>query len=114
MQQTCLFCLDPIKENTLNPIGCQCTIYAHQSCFHLWFQQKQQLECPICHTIAIPNPLSYENVRVVYVESPEQRTMERNIQRRFRNQEKAIAMCCCVLFGWSIGLTILELVFGKG
>jgi hypothetical protein len=40
--------------------------------------------------------------------------MERYAQRRFRNQEKAIAMCCCVLFGWSIGLTILELVFGRG
>ncbi len=110
MEQTCLFCLDPIKGNTLNPIGCQCTIYAHESCFHTWFQQKQQLECPICHTISMPNLISPENIHVVYVEAPQ----NTNIQRNFRNQEKAIALCCCVLLGWSIGLTILELVFGRG
>jgi hypothetical protein len=111
MEHNCLFCLEPVKESTtLNPIGCQCAIHAHEACFHTWFQQKQQLECPICHTVSIPNPVPFDNIHIVYVQAPQ----ERDMQRRVRNHEKAVAMCCCILLGWSIGLGILEVVFGKG
>ena len=111
MEATCLFCLDPIKENnTRNPIGCQCAVHAHESCIHAWFQQKQQIECPICHTVSIPNPVSYENIQIVYIERPE----VQETRRYFRANEKAIALCCCVLLGWSIGLTIVEAVWGRG
>jgi hypothetical protein len=109
MESICLFCLDPIKENrTPNPIGCQCSIHAHQACFQTWFHQKQQLECPICHTVSIPNPVVHENIHIVYVQSSE----PRDFQQRVRNHEKAIGMCCCILLGWSIGLAILEVAWG--
>lgn len=109
MEPICLFCLESIKENsTQNPIGCQCVIRAHASCFRTWFHQKQQLECPICHTVSIPNPVVYDNIHIVYVQSGE----SRNTERRMRKHERAMAMCCCILLGWSIGLTILEAVWG--
>jgi len=112
MERICLFCFDPIKENnTRNPIGCQCAIHAHESCIHSWFQQKQQIECPICHTVSIPNPVSYENIQIVFIERNQSREGER---RAFQANQKVIALCCCVLLGWSIGLTIVEAVWGHG
>ena len=109
--QSCLFCLEPVDTQVVtNPIGCACRISAHANCFHEWFEQKQQMECPICHTVAIPNRIAYENIHVVYINT----TDVGRRQRQMRSQDKAALFCCCVLFGWSIGLTILETVFGKG
>ena len=108
MQPSCLFCLEPVEKNGLgNPIGCSCTIQAHAACFDQWFHQKQQLECPICHTVSIPNAVAVENIRIVFVDATRERQTE---QTRFRGHEKAAAFCCCLLLGWSIGLTIIDLV----
>lgn len=104
MDESCIFCLDPLKQNpTSNPFGCSCKILAHESCLHAWFHQKQNIECPICHTVRTENPV------VVYVEVP----MEQEERRSFRRNEKAIAACCCILIGWAISLTIIDLVFRK-
>lgn len=103
MDSSCLFCLDIIKENpTQNPVGCSCKIHAHQSCFQNWFTQKERMECPICHTVAVPTPFHHDQVHVVFVERPTE-------TRPNRTSEKAIAMCCCILLGWAIGLTVIEL-----
>lgn len=110
--QACLFCLDLVeKEQGENPIGCACRIVAHRSCFTKWFEQKQQLECPICHTVAVPNRIAHENIHIVYINT---RDVNRTQRREMRTQDKAALFCCCLLMGWSIGLTILNLAFEKG
>lgn len=108
MNKVCLFCLEDIEGSPLgNPIGCQCKIQVHDACFQTWFQQKQSLECPICHTVSVPTPFHHENVHVVFVREERRDSQER--QRR--SNQKAIAMCCCLLLGWSVGLTILEAIY---
>lgn len=108
MQPPCLFCLEPVEKQPIsNPIGCHCKISSHTSCFEQWFQQKQQMECPICHTVSIPNQVAVENIRIVFVDNSNTERRE----RRYRGHEKAVAFCCCLLMGWAIGLTILDLVF---
>ena len=112
MNPACLFCLEPIEKNTVgNPIGCACKVSAHTTCFEQWFQQKHQMECPICHTISIPNQIAMDNIRVVFIDATNTRPIERN--SIFRGHEKAATFCCCLLMGWAIGLTILDLVFGN-
>ena len=102
MEESCIFCLDPFKQNpTSNPIGCSCKIIAHESCIHAWYHQKQQVECPICHVVAIQNPV------VVYVQLSDQQ-QERQISRA---TEKAIAFCCCMLILWAISLSIIDFLF---
>jgi len=108
MTPICLFCLEDIHENPKpNPIGCSCTIQAHESCFHAWFQQKQSLECPICHTVSIPTQFHHENLHVVFVE----RRGDPESRQRSRRHEKAVTLCCCLLLGWTLGLTIFEFIF---
>lgn len=105
METPCLFCLEQIKENVMNnPIGCTCKLQAHKHCFEQWFQQKNQMECPICHCITTPNPI----VHVVYIEEPQQDLRVNPIVRH----EKAAAFCCCLLLGWAFGITILNMVQG--
>jgi hypothetical protein len=107
MEASCLFCLEPVKQDSIqNPIGCQCRIVAHTQCFNAWYQQKQQLECPICHTLAIPNAVHVDNIRIVFVDT----SQRSESQRRFRGHEKAVAFCCCLLMGWAIGFTIIDLI----
>lgn len=109
--QPCLFCLEPVEKGQVaNPIGCACRIVAHQTCFTQWFEQKQQMECPICHTVAVPNRIAYENIHVVYINTTE---IDRTRQRDVRGRDKAVMFCCCLLMGWSIGLTILEAISAK-
>jgi len=107
MEPSCLFCLDPVKQDSLqNPIGCHCKIVAHTQCFNSWYQQKQQLECPICHTISIPNPAAIDTVRIVFIDT----TRRAAAERRFRGNEKAVTFCCCLLLGWAVGLSIIEAI----
>ncbi len=68
------------------------------------------MECPICHTVAVPNRVAYENVHIVYINT----TDANREQRQLRSRDKAALVCCFLLFGWSIALTILELTFGRG
>lgn len=108
MEPSCLFCLEQIKENRMmNPIGCQCTLQAHTHCFEQWFQQKNQMECPICHTVSVPNRMVMDTVHVVYIQTPQ---VVR--QNPMVGHEKAAAFCCCLLLGWPVGITILNMVMG--
>jgi hypothetical protein len=106
MESSCLFCLEPIREAfPPNPIGCPCKIQAHKQCFDAWFVQKNQMECPICHTIAIPNQI-HDTIHIVYVD-----TTQVQPRRQQANQQKnAAVFCCLLLMGWSIGMTIIDLV----
>lgn len=108
MQPSCLFCLETVEKNLIpNPIGCACRISAHSACFEQWFSQKQQMECPICHTVSIPNAVAVDNIRIVFIDTTREREMH---ERRFRGHEKAVAACCCLLMGWAIGITIIDLI----
>lgn len=108
MNSSCLFCLEPIeKDGIQNPIGCPCKVTAHQPCFRQWIQQKNQKECPICHTVSVPNQSSYENIHIVYVNTSSE-TRRRDTSR---SNEKAAAFCCCLLIGWAVGITVLNLAF---
>jgi hypothetical protein len=107
MEETCLFCLEPVKptEATVNPIGCPCQIKSHGTCLQEWFEEKQQYECPICHTVSIPNPVQ-PVYQIVYVrETPRSNSM---IDQQ---HQKCMAVCCFSLLGWTIILTILDLIF---
>ena len=107
MESPCLFCLEPIQaEQTINPIGCHCKIQAHKQCFDAWFVQKNQLECPICHAVSVPNRVLHDNIHIVYINTTEAQERERH----YTQQQKAAGYCCLLLLGWSIGITILDLV----
>jgi hypothetical protein len=105
MESCCLFCLEPIREAfPPNPIGCPCKLQAHKHCFDAWFLQKNQMECPICHTVATPNQV-LNSIHIVYVDTTSARP------RREQNQhKKAAVFCCLLLMGWSIGMTIVDLI----
>jgi hypothetical protein len=107
MESSCLFCLEPIREAfPPNPIGCPCKIQAHKQCFDAWFVQKNQMECPICHTVSVPNQILQDQVHIVYVQAPDLQPR----QRIETQQKKAVIFCCFLIFGWSIGMTILDLI----
>lgn len=109
MEPSCLFCLEQIKENVpINPIGCPCKIQAHKQCFEQWFAEKNQIECPICHTVSVPNRIALDTIHVVYIQQPQVDTH----YNAMAGHEKAAAFCCCLLLGWAVGITILNLVTG--
>lgn len=103
MEETCLFCLEPLQGNPTGTIlDCSCKIFVHESCLHAWYTQKQCFECPICHTITIQNPI------VVVVSQRNQETEE-----TYQRHQKLAAGCCCILLFWAISLLILDFVFAK-
>lgn len=110
MLPLCLFCLEEIKENQGCPnlIGCGCEINCHPVCLEVWFQQKQQMECPICHVVRQVNPVHrVEPPRefvIVHVQGPQNTEHARTL----RGQEKCVAFCCLSLLFWWIGALILE------
>ncbi len=102
-----MFCLEPVKTNELafNPIGCQCQFKSHGTCLQAWFHEKQNYECPICHTVAVPvNPLPV--VQYVYVRETEEYQQESRITER---QKKFVLCCCFVWLFWSLFLSLFEL-----
>ncbi len=102
---SCLFCLEPVLENPIsNPIGCSCRIEAHKSCFEGWVTTKQSLECPICHTVSIPNRLPDTQITIVYID----RTSTIQRRRHLQAKEQAAMFCCFLLLGWSIGVSVIE------
>lgn len=110
MDASCLFCLEPIIEQPIqNPIGCPCKVQAHKQCFDAWILQKNQMECPICHTVSIPNQMIFDNVQIIYVNT----TVDDQQLRRHTQHQKAALFCCMLVIGWSIGVTILDLAFGS-
>ena len=101
--EDCLFCLEPVRENhTVNPPGCSCKIVAHEACIHTWYNQKQSLECPICHTVVIQNPIPVFEINQV-------------IQERRINQanQKVAAGCCFIIMAWVTSLSILEYIYHR-
>jgi hypothetical protein len=107
-----MFCLEPLKQNeqVINPIGCQCDFKSHGPCLQLWFEQKQQYECPICHTVCVSNPVQQAQHVIVYVNREQPRISENQITHA---QQKCIGMCCLILIGWALSMTILDFVLKK-
>lgn len=98
MDQPCLICFEAVKdEMNENPVGCPCRLFAHRACLDEWFTQKQQLECPICHTVFLPNPLQAQ-LQMIYVTVSEVARHQREQQRR-RNRDQWIMLGCCVVLG---------------
>ena len=115
MEETCMFCLEPLKQNeqVINPIGCQCDFKSHGPCLQVWFEQKQQYECPICHTVCVPNPTEQNQqpiVQIVYVNREQPRISENQITR---GQQKCIGMCCLIIISWGLAMTIIDLIFRR-
>ena len=109
METSCLFCLEPIRETfPPNPVGCPCKIQAHKQCFDAWFAQKHQMECPICHTVAVPNHILQDEIHMVYIQNPT--TIQRDIERYGHQHRKAALFCCALILGWSVGMTVLDLI----
>jgi E3 ubiquitin-protein ligase DOA10 len=110
MHESCLVCLEEIKEKSIvNPIGCPCKLHVHKQCFETWFQQKNQMECPICHSVATPNRVMLENVHIVYINT---NAIDR-VERREKSHGRAIGFCCCLLIGWAIGFTVIDHLYGQ-
>ena len=108
MQESCLVCLEELKGETIvNPIGCSCKFNVHTQCFERWFQQKNQMECPICHSVSIPNRVALENIHIVYVNT----TAIDRTDRREKTHGTAVGFCCCLLIGWAIGFTVIDLLY---
>ncbi len=110
-----MFCLEPIKSTELafNPIGCHCVFKSHGTCLQAWFQQKQQLECPICHTVSMPSPVqpvALPAYQIVYVQEPPQ---EMNRFRITRGQQKCAGYCCIGFLLWWVALSIFEFAIKK-
>jgi hypothetical protein len=105
-----MFCFERIKstELALNPIGCPCQFKSHGSCLQAWFEEKNQYQCPICHTVSVPYPVQQSVVQVVRLEEP-RRSRYAEIPER---QQRCIAFCCLTLLLWALGLTILEYLYG--
>lgn len=111
MPPLCLFCLEELKESDVCPnvVGCGCELHTHPQCLQAWFQQKQEVECPICHTVSIPNPVrsaqqqqqQEREIVIIHVQDPVQ---ARHLQMR----EQCMATCCCMLLFWWVGGIILQ------
>ena len=101
-----MFCLENLKstEAAMNPIGCRCNFKSHGPCLQTWFEQKNQFECPICHTVSIPSPLT-QPVQIVYVQRVPPILRYRELTD---GQQKCIGLCCISLVGWFIFTLILE------
>ncbi len=111
-EQSCLFCLEIVKpsEKNQNIVGCQCQLVSHGSCLEEWFQQKNQIECPICHAISIPNPIStpQREVIIIHVNRPQ----EEDYIGRFQRHDKCIGLCCVMILMWWIGGIAIQQMFG--
>ncbi len=97
--EPCLFCFEPVSST--NPLGCVCRFQAHKECLDKWFAEKNQMECPICHTVSFLNPIT-----IIYIRPTEERIRFNPIVRN----ERAGAICCFIFLAISFALTILNLV----
>ena len=111
-EKTCLFCLETVKqtEQMQNIIGCDCEIVCHGTCLQSWFETKHQLECPICHTVSVPN-MTFQGqgdhvIAVVHVHRGIDQ--ERELLRIRRSHEKCMLWCCFGLLIWGIVVNVLS------
>jgi hypothetical protein len=112
-EPVCLFCLEDIKEShgCPNVVGCGCEVKCHSSCLQAWFEQKNQMECPICHHVTVMNPANYVEPPPAYVLVHVQ--MVRNQERisRIQGHEKCFGFCCLTVLLWWILALIFEYAF---
>jgi hypothetical protein len=119
MEETCMFCLETLKQNEMafNPIGCQCQFKSHGPCLQSWFNEKQQYECPICHAVSVPNPVQSQ-VHIIYIqqdpiEIERERGESLNERRITQAQKKCVALCCLGWIFWSLSITLIDLHLGR-
>jgi hypothetical protein len=106
----CLFCLEPVKTNeqARDLIGCQCDVISHIPCMEKWYETKHTLECPICHTVSVPN-MSFHRVREYVITVIEQTREEIEEQeRRRRGHERCIGLCCGIMITMAIVVNLIE------
>lgn len=106
----CLFCLEELKESERCPnvVGCGCEVKCHSSCLQSWFQQKEQMECPICHCVCVLNPIQPpRDYILVHVHALRDEDQIRRIEFR----EKCAGCCCLTILCWWIGVIILQYAF---
>lgn len=108
--ETCMFCLENLKpqECSLNPIGCQCAYKAHSSCLVEWFEQKNQYECPICHSVSLPNPIHNRAspIQVVVI----RREQSHMLDEVDPSSQKCMGWCYLGMIIWIIIVNIIDLV----
>lgn len=106
VETSCLFCLEELKEfeGSTNGLRCGCEVHCHSSCLQAWFQQKNQIECPICHRVNIVNPIQSREFVILRIQNPEREERYRHIQ----SHEKCIGFCCLTIVFWWLGAVILE------
>lgn len=108
-EKLCLFCLEDIKEQQMgkNSIGCGCELLCHETCMQTWIDTKNQLECPICHAVSVPNTMFQRQepmLHSIHVNSTPNSASELE-QKRF--QEKCALWCCFSLLFWCLFVNIL-------
>ncbi len=116
MEETCMFCLEPLKQNeqALNPIGCECNFKAHGQCLQSWFEQKQQYECPICHVVCIINPVEqYVQQPVVQVVYVNRESTSPSTYQISEGQQKCLGICCFMLIFWALTTSIADMILRK-
>ncbi len=70
----CIICLCEENTHQMRGIDCDCKYYIHQKCHLDYTNNKQKIECPICHTISIDNPfLTGRELYVIKRELAEER-----------------------------------------
>ncbi len=113
MLPLCLFCLEELKdsEECPNVVGCGCELHTHPQCLQAWFQQKQQMECPICHRVVLMNPVHRVEPPREFVIVHVQDTRDEERLRRIQSHEKCVGFCCLTILFWWIGALILEYAF---
>ena len=101
-----MFCLDPIKEHeqAFNPIGCPCLYKSHGSCLQMWFEQKNQYECPICHTVSQLNPIQATHIQPTI--------MIIRQQDPYNSHQKCLGGCCLGLIVWVIIINLVNYLLG--
>ena len=49
--QTCVICLDEIKNEATVKVSCNCAQHYHEVCLSKWFQTHGEHSCPICKKV---------------------------------------------------------------
>lgn len=85
--EPCMFCLEiekqddeviPLVFNQYSNGTCTCRIYTHLSCWISYTTHKGHVECPICHTVVVQQPIGY-TPPIVTISAPVQPSNEIHI-----------------------------------
>lgn len=97
-EEPCIICLNEKNSYQMRGLDCDCKYYIHQSCHIEYTNNKQKIECPICHTVSMDNPFLPQRIVHVKREDPQDSTCVK----------------CCVgsCFCYFVAVAILGAIFG--